>query len=513
VRSKASLLILIVAMALSLVWLTHPYYDPVNDASMYIETTRSLLRGEGYSYLGEPFIMRPPGFPFLLAPIETLFDGSFLALNLTVGLFGVAVVALLYSFARRRLGELPALALCVAVWLNPAFRELSCQVLSDVPGTALMMAALLLEPWARRRPGVGRDLPLALLLAAASYVRTVNLLLLPAILAARLLRRRPDSERSASWPRFAARQCTALLLATVLARLPWHLWQSLHPPSAPAELTASYSFWVAMWHADAGDPASPLLPLTQVLARAPEQLEGILALLGSRMGSSEGGGLTLALGGAALLCWLWVLVRRREAAELFGAALLAVLAVHFAFLDRLVLPILLLVGVAVAEVLLSGLKRVTPPRLAAGAVAVLILALGVLDFSPRERWEEIARQHRGYVEVADWLETAHPEPTPLAAIVGWHLMVFLERPVYSLQMVLGRDGLEGAYRLLRQRRIEAVVLAREGGRGARLRSNLNVRYGVEQRLAEWSVVRISDPGVLDLEAAPEGRKRGPRRGQ
>jgi hypothetical protein len=45
-----------------LLWTVHPWYDATNDGSMYIATARALLAGEGYSYLGSPFLIRPPGF-------------------------------------------------------------------------------------------------------------------------------------------------------------------------------------------------------------------------------------------------------------------------------------------------------------------------------------------------------------------------------------------------------------------------------------------------------------------
>ena len=55
----------------SLFWLVHPWYeatDETNDASIYLLTAKALAAGEGYSYLGAPFTIRPPGFSALIAP-------------------------------------------------------------------------------------------------------------------------------------------------------------------------------------------------------------------------------------------------------------------------------------------------------------------------------------------------------------------------------------------------------------------------------------------------------------
>ena len=57
---------LVAVLLVSLVWFVHPYYEPVNDGSLYILTARSILEGEGYTYHGVPFIIRPPGFAVLL---------------------------------------------------------------------------------------------------------------------------------------------------------------------------------------------------------------------------------------------------------------------------------------------------------------------------------------------------------------------------------------------------------------------------------------------------------------
>ena len=57
-----ALLALTTTTLVSLAWLVLPYFEISNDASLYILTAKSLLAGEGYSYLGQPFIIRPPGF-------------------------------------------------------------------------------------------------------------------------------------------------------------------------------------------------------------------------------------------------------------------------------------------------------------------------------------------------------------------------------------------------------------------------------------------------------------------
>src|SRR5829696_7692856 len=85
---------LLALLSLSLLWLVHPWYEAssgngsgTNDASMYILCAKSLLAGEGYTYLERPFTVRPPGFSLLIAPLIAWRGLDFHALNLLVGSF------------------------------------------------------------------------------------------------------------------------------------------------------------------------------------------------------------------------------------------------------------------------------------------------------------------------------------------------------------------------------------------------------------------------------------------
>jgi hypothetical protein len=104
-RGSAWPLVALVAAALgSLVFLVHPWYEATRetaDASIYLLCAKSLLAGEGYSVLGQPFTVRPPGFSVLLVPVLAWRGLDFLALNLYVSLFGVAAVACLFSHSPR----------------------------------------------------------------------------------------------------------------------------------------------------------------------------------------------------------------------------------------------------------------------------------------------------------------------------------------------------------------------------------------------------------------------------
>ena len=134
-------------VAASLTWLVHPNYEATvetNDASMYILSAQSILSGQGYGYLGQPFTIRPPGMSMLLAPILAWRGLDFGAMHLLIGLFGAVGVLFLFAWMRPRVGDAVAAALAVFVWLNPGYRHFWNQVMSDVPGMALTIALLLI---------------------------------------------------------------------------------------------------------------------------------------------------------------------------------------------------------------------------------------------------------------------------------------------------------------------------------------------------------------------------------
>src|SRR6185436_16733794 len=211
---------LALVLALSLFASVHPWYDPTNDGSMYIATARSLAAGEGYSYLGEPFRIRPPGFPVLIAPILAWRGTDFHALNLYVSLWGALGVLAFHFLLRERLGLVLSVLVPLVLWFDPGVQRLCNQVMSDVPGWTLLVGCFLLARRLDWRGSVARALVLGAAIGLATYVRSGNLLIVPALLAEDLLARR--SAERVPW-RERALRAGALVLGAALVLLPWAL--------------------------------------------------------------------------------------------------------------------------------------------------------------------------------------------------------------------------------------------------------------------------------------------------
>ncbi len=444
---KLGLLTLVVGMVASLAWLVHPWYDATNDASMYILTARSLIEGDGYSMLGSAFRIRPPGFTALLAPLLALRGTDFYAFNLYVSAFGVAGVALLFVFVRARLGGVLAFLVCVVVWLNPGYQTLCNQTMSDVPGTALLVACLLLERWADRAPPGRarwkRNAVLGLVIGLCAYVRVATILLAPAIVAMRAVRRSTERASVETWKQLGAGAC-ALVLAAVLVQVPWAVRNARVAPEPPVDQTLLYSYGTAMFHEDMGDPNSRALEWSEIFARFPLRGGQALSTLGMRMTDDVAGAAPVAL--FLLACVLIVLVKRRESNELFLLGTLLIISLYFGFADRLLLPIYVLALPAAAEVVrdvgnLVGRAFRGRARTQFGTVlaAAALVAVLVVDFAPRAHWESAQPRYELLERVTRRFEERLEPDAVLASTRAWHYAVLMERPVYALEFALRRD--------------------------------------------------------------------------
>ena len=456
-----ALAVLVLGALIHLPWRVCPWYDRTlvtADGAMYLIAAKSILAGEGYSYLGEPFTLRPPGLPLLVLPVMAVVGADMAVLSAFIGLVSVVCVALLFGYQRPRLGTLVAFAVAVAVWLNPGFQRLSNQVMSDVPGAALMFAGLLVDRWARRRPSMRRELVLGVVTAAACVMRSINVFLIPAIVLARAIETWRTGEGERPWWRFALRRLVPVAAIPFLLMLPWSLRNAHEASDAPAEHTLVHSYGVAMFHQDIGDPGSPLVTRAQFGTRVEHRVRDLGDVLGSRLQQRRGSATHRRIAWAALACWAVVLVVRRRAGDFLTGAMILLVCVYFGFQPRLVLPIWLMVFPAVAQVALWALRPLVGARVAAPVVAALVLALGLWDFEPHFGWDKLRAQDEPFREMAAWVEQNVPPERTLAAQFGGHWSVELDRPVYTLLAVLRRDGVPGANRFIEEHGVDGLIL-------------------------------------------------------
>lgn len=433
---RAAWLGLSLALLGSLAWSVHPWYDPTNDGSMYIATARSLVAGEGYRYLDQPFQIRPPGFSCLIAPLLACVGTNFFALNLFVSLWGALGVLAFHFLLRARLGLLLATLLPLLLWFNPGYQRLCNQVMSDIPGWTLLVGCLGLALRQRRRASPKGALLLGIVIGLTSYVRSGNLLLVPAVLVADALH---EALGARAWLALA-RRSGACLAGLVLVLAPWSIRNRVVAPPPPADQTLLYSYASGMWHQDMGDPNSPRVPLAEVFGRIQKQGPKSLFTLGTRLQESGSVPIPGAFAAALILALLLAAAIRREPEELFALGTLLVVAFYFGYAGRLLLPVFALAVTALFELVQKGFGRMLGARAGTAIAAFLALAWIGLDWHPRANWESIEALHRAYTDHTRLVRAELPAEARLGAWRGWHHSVYLERPVYGFEQACQRAG-------------------------------------------------------------------------
>lgn len=507
---RVGLALFALAVLASLAWFVHPWYEANSDSAMYIATARSLVDGDGYTMLGMPFRVRPPGFSLLLAPVLALAGTDFAALNSLVAAFGAALAILLLVFLRARIGYLLALLVAASVWLNPGFQRMCNQVLSDVPGAALWLGCLLLERWAARLPSARREVLLGAAIGLASYVRSSSILLVPAIVLSRLIARwldrgAPDdpAEKRLSWPRFAGLRLGIVAAVAFAVVVPWTARNAITAPPGAADQTKLYDYWTATWHRDLGDPTSPRKGVHAMLEPVPVRMQQMAAVLGSRLqGRSPGAEvpigkppplypLTALL---LIVCLLIVGVRRRAPADLFCIGNLVLISVYFGFAPRLLLPVYVLALPAVVEVARDLLRLVLEPRIATGIAAAGLALLMAGDLEPRRGWVALQTHHLAFVERAAAVDAMIAPDARVASRLGYNWSVYLERPVYSLHHTLQRAGrVDAVEQVIDKYGIDTVVLSPTDVNESQLVPYFRTRYGRGTRAADVIVWRVRTP--------------------
>jgi len=418
-----------------LAWV-EPSWDPDWDSALYILTARSLARGEGYTYLDRPFFVRPPGLSWLIA--AALPDGAFdpLRLNRLVMAWAGLAVAAVYFAVRALAPRGTSLAVALLTGTSFLFASRFNRVESEFPFLALLFLAAGLF---QRISGSPRRAWLAALasglaLAAALYVRTAALVALPGILFLALRGPRAGA---------AARLCRALpaLLALALL-LPWLAWarEAVAVAERPAEQLKLFDYPTAVFRVDAGDPDSPLVPLSDWAARVGSNGRALLSglahtCLGAGGVASQAALLALVALGLARASRL-----RSSLLAWFAGGYAALLLVYFTSHPRLILPLVPPVYLALLEggsALAAGLRArlagrdPLPPDLASALLAAALLGVNAWQWPGRS--PELEGEWRVVFEAAELVKRHLPPDAVLVADAAPIFAVLTDRRVYTFR--------------------------------------------------------------------------------
>lgn len=430
-------------------------WRPEWDSALYLLTARSMAEGHGYIYLGEPFLLRPPGLSWFLSLFygDAGFDHGLL--NGLMVFSAALAVGAVYLLLRGRLGRAAALAAALLMGTSAVFVGQLNWILSDMPFVALYLPAMFLferalaEGTARRRAQLTAGLGGSLLLVAAIYLRTPGALLLPGVVLASFLTGRGRSRGLGLIP--------VLLVLACLA--PWIRHTMLSGDGAPRAteqlLLADYT--TALLRVDPGDPASRLLSFGEGWQRVRENGVGVatdlsFAILGSRSPWSVAVVLVVLMLGCVA-----ALARGPTLLDWHGLAYGALLLIYFTYDTRLLLPLLpaafayLLCAVDwIRERLVSRGRPILAVGIAAVALTSLLVAnLAALPRNLDARREPLGGGTRGdlwddHARAAAWLrEHAAPEATIMTDLAPV-LSYLSERRVYTNRFPRA-DDLIGRY--------------------------------------------------------------------
>jgi hypothetical protein len=79
----------------------------------------------------------------------------------------------------------------------------------------------------------------------------------------------------------------------------------------------------------------------------------------------------------------------------------------------------------------------------------------------------------------------------LAAPVGWHWSLLLDRPVYSLSFAARRAATAGVDEVIQRRKIDRVLFRTDPPDAPRMLEYLESRFGVGERIGSTTSVKVS----------------------
>lgn len=248
--------------------LVNRQWQPEWDSAFYIELSRSMISGQGFTYLGHPETKFLPGFPLLLSPIILLFGKNYLLMNFLIILFAVASIWLTYRLFSEFFSREYSALIAIMTSLSWFVVNQSTFIMTDVPYMALSIASLLLIN--RRLVSQGSILrflllPLAILITC--FVRMVGLSLFMTFLVF-LFRKNCSFHRKNNPVLFRIALTSLIVLTPVVV---WQLRNSRaaidkKEPSAVLEEFAPYS--ELQMRSMPYEPESPRIDARLLLLRA-----------------------------------------------------------------------------------------------------------------------------------------------------------------------------------------------------------------------------------------------------
>lgn len=432
-----------------------PQWQPTWDSATYITVARSLVRGDGYSYMGYPHTKYPPGFPLLLTPVIALFGESFLLMRGLVAACAVASLGVAYALVKRAAGRWVAAAATAMAAGSYALLFEATRILSDVPYMLASLVALLALERARQERSWRRLALVAGLCVTAYLVRVVGVTL--ALAAAISLVRDVPRVR---FP-VAARHAGVVLGAVVVVVALWMGRNALVRDQLPPTLREALSYERELVAVNPSDPHTStvawqaLRDRLRVNARYYTELTALL-VTSNRTRSAWSAALVLA-------GWVIVFLRRSTAVEWYFGGYVAVYLLWPAHQgERFLVPVLpmvyyyALVAATTAGDALARCARVSVARrpllrdAGAAAIAAVFVVVGAKEARAVVRAEHRAPYHQGVmaetIDALVWLGANTPPNAVLVTNRAPYGVLWADRRTYTVPWVGDREEILASIR-------------------------------------------------------------------
>lgn len=231
-------------------------WHPQWDSGIYLLTARNLANGQGYTYLGQPFFLRPPGFSYFLSWIvNPEGDFDFYKLNLIVMFLAMGALAIVYILMKRFLSKMQSLGITLLLGTSPLFVSQFNNIMSEFLFLILFLGGvcLILPTGKGSSNPVWRGLLGAVLISVSLYIRTVGIVFLPGLIAMSF-----HNQTRAEKVKGLVQVSLILLLLVPWIRFSSHASEQAAKPTTQLMI---FSYATSLFHVDSGDPASPYIKL------------------------------------------------------------------------------------------------------------------------------------------------------------------------------------------------------------------------------------------------------------
>lgn len=451
-----------------------PYWKPTWDSGTYITLAQSMAEGKGYSYLGDPHVKYPPGFPLLLTPILFLFGKNYLLMRALIAACAIGSIAAAFSLIRKRASFGFALAAAVMTAACYAMYFEATRVLSDLPYMLASLGALLAMERYRSEPS-RRLFWTAVALAAASYsIRIVGFTLAPAFALSLLIDTKGKTEREAEGGAEEEEEPTPIeerlkragvvLGVMALAVCVWMGRNALVKSDEGADLWEAATYERELVVSRATDPTSAMIDVKQFVERLQRNAVHYSNLTASLLtGKKARSGMSAyLLTGLACAGWfLSLLFRRRGVMEYYAVLYAAVFLIWPAHQgERFLVPILPMIFfyaltpfAFLLQLTSSFFKTLTGTLFRNISIAVFLTAAAVgflisngSSLSAAVKRERAVPYYQGgmadYMDAFVWVKENAPEEAVLIANRAPYGIITADRPTYTVPWVQGRHEMK-----------------------------------------------------------------------